>query len=269
MIRLDPTRIGLLVVCLCALFVLPAVAVDTKPLVDKAEETVKKASDKIEQFNDKVKDLDTKETKRFFDEAPAMVGGVIMLVAAIPLFAGWLMLRVAYTLLLGAAAAVAANGLLGGMDPVPSNVVLYTGIGGAGLIGAVLGWYLSKATSAIVGAVVMAMLFMMPGAYFESQAVMLVLGPVGLIVGLVLGWKIGLYLDALNTAVLSAFFFAAGASIVARDFVDPNIVDWVALGALVVSALLGTWIQFKQVAKAQEVTKEKLVDKDYRHEKQK
>ncbi len=245
---------------------MPLAAQEKTPITEKAGKELKKAGDKIEEVGQKLQDLDTKEAERFLDEAPPMVGGLIMLVAMVPLLAGWLMLRVAYTLLLGAIGAAVSYGLLKGMETPPSEVILYSGTVGAGLIGAVLGWFLSKATAALAGAVVMAFLCMMPGAYFQSQTLMLALAPIGLLVGLILGWKVGLYLDALNTAVSSAFFVAIGASIVAREYAA-DMSDMIALGALIGSAVLGVLVQFKQVAKAQEKEKEKLADVDYRDQK--
>ncbi|MDX1563814.1 MAG: hypothetical protein R3236_00345 [Phycisphaeraceae bacterium] len=237
-----------------------------KPLTEKAGEQLKKAGDELDRVGRKIQEIDTQEAERFMAETPPVVGGIIVLVALVPLFAGWLMLRVAYTLLLGAAGAVAAYGLLDGVDPPPGDLMVYGGTAVAGLVGAVLGWFLSKATAAVAGAVVMAFLFMMPGAYLQSQTLMVAMAPIGLIVGLVIGWKIGLYLDALNMAVLSAFFVAVGASIVAREY-TPDLADWIALGTLIGSAVIGTLVQFKQVAAAQEIEKEKLADVDYRDQK--
>ena len=239
---------------------------NAKPLTEKAGEQLKKAGDELEKVGKKIQDIDTQEAERFMAEAPPMVGGIIALVALVPLFAGWLMLRVAYTLLIGAACAVAAYGFLGGIDPPPGDLMVYGGTAVSALVGAVLGWFLSKATAAVAGAVVMAFLLMMPGAYLQSQTLMVALAPIGLILGLVIGWKIGLYLDALNTAVLSAFFVAVGASIVAREY-TPDLADMIALGTLIGAAVVGTMVQFKQVAAAQEKEKEKLADKDYRDEK--
>ena len=177
---------------------------------------------------------------------PAGAGWILILVACVPLFWGWKIIRVTMAVFFALAAALVAYEL------AAPRAGLGWGAAAAGLgmvVGACVGWHIRKLFAALEVAAVLGFLFALPGLYFEHELTTFGLGLAGFVLGLVLGWRVAFYLDAIDSSLAGGFLAGIGAMTVAQDLGrDASLL--IGIGVLAVSALLGVAVQFRSVKKS-------------------
>jgi hypothetical protein len=183
-----------------------------------------------------------------------LVGAVVLLMAAIPLFAGWLLLRLALGLLTGSFAVMAvwqygpqlAPSLAGDGTAQVGLIVLAA----AGFcVGFAIGWVLYRLQLGLAGALLGLMVLSLPGVYLDWTWLTLALMAIGAVLGFILGWIAAPYWAALQTAILGGFLVVQGVAILAQPWQDEDRMRMLAYGVGIAAAALGFVVQAVGIAR--------------------
>jgi hypothetical protein len=179
-----------------------------------------------------------------------LVGAVVLLIAAVPLFAGWLLLRLALGLLAGSFAAMAIwqygpqviPSLSGGGDGVAQLGLIVLAVAGF-LVGFAVGWVLYRLQLGLAGALLGLMVLSLPGVYLDWAWLTLALMAVGAVLGFIAGWIAAPYWAALQMAILGGFLVVQGTAILAQPWHNEDSMRVFAYGAGLAAAAIGFIVQ--------------------------
>jgi hypothetical protein len=177
---------------------------------------------------------------------PRPAGWLLLGLSIAPLFWGWKLIRWTVIFFFGAiAGAVGLEWAAGRFGALGALAAAAAGTAA----GAVLGAHVRKFFTALEGALVIGCLFSLPGLLTGSDLLLLGLPPVGIALGLVLGWKAAFYMDAIDSSLIGGAMAGLGAMTVARDAGDDAAL-LLGAAALAASALAGIAVQFRSVRRA-------------------
>lgn len=187
-----------------------------------------------------------------------LVGALVLLIAVIPLFFGWRLLRIALGLMLGCYAALTVwmhgmpwlRALLEGAGDATLHLALAVAGGVAFVLGLLLGWFLYRLQLAVAGALLTAMVLALPGMYLDNAMIVGIGALLGLALGFLLGWAGAPYWAALQTSILGAFLVVQGVAILTQQWTDETQMRWLAYGSAIAAGVLGFAVQAAAIAHA-------------------
>ena len=194
--------------------------------------------------------LDQKSLIDAVQSLPPVLAVFVMVLCLLPLFWGWRIMRVVYSFVCAIMLGSFATALL--IEFIPSmadNTVARIAVGVLGaIVGGGIGWYYSKISGAVVGAIVLGGLFAIPGVLIQHQWLAIGLGGIGVIIGLLIGWSAGYYLEALDTALAASAVIGICTFVLVSAY-KTDLAAPVGVGAFLVAAIAGVMVQFKTVVR--------------------
>jgi hypothetical protein len=176
---------------------------------------------------------------------PRLAGLITLFFAIIPLFFGWKLIR--WIMALNTAAIVGAA-VLSACLPSWEPALAWTAAISAGLIGGLAGWFLYQALIAIQGALLGGVILVAAAQTIapNSTALAIILGVLGAVLGLVLGWRAAPYLGIIVSVLTGAGLAAAGMITLCRPDDGTQLVLLMILTA-VATILPGLVVQVRQL----------------------
>ncbi len=162
------------------------------------------------------------EVWQWLNAQPAWLGPVLVLVGMVPLFAGWRLIRWTTAVL---TAGVVGGAVMAKCDGLLEPGVAWTAAVSAALLAGVLGAWLYQAVVAAQGGLLGFVLFAalagaalgaVPHPGTTGGAIAFVLGVLGFVLGVGLGWKAAPALGILQTVLYGALLCQAGIIVLTR-----------------------------------------------------
>ena len=156
------------------------------------------------------------ELWQWLNAQPAWLGPVLVLVGLVPLFAGWRLIRWTTAVL---AAGVVGGAVMARCDGLLEPGMAWTAAVSAALLAGVLGAWLYQAGVAVQGGVLGFMLFaalagaalgVVPHPGTTNGAIAFVLGVLGFVLGVGLGWKAAPAIGIIQTVLYGALLCQLG-----------------------------------------------------------
>ena len=181
---------------------------------------------------------------------PLWSGAVLVLAGILPLFFGWLLVRVCTA---GGCAVAAAGGCLTVLAGEMNQVLLWSLAGVAALMAALIGWFMYQIIIALKGAFLVGVLLLAlaqaltPGDLTAPwpQVILVAAALLGAGLGGVLGWRLAPWVAMVETGLIGAALMSAGVIALVKPSA-PQTALIAGLVCLAILALLGWYVQFRR-----------------------
>jgi hypothetical protein len=185
-----------------------------------------------------------------------LVGALLLVIAAVPLFAGWRLLRFALALLVGCFLALWTwqygmpwlQHVFSG-DGTALQPLLAVAACVAFVAGFALGWIMYQLQLAVAGALLGVMVLSLPGLYLDLTWLTMLLMAVGAVLGFVLGWVAAPYWAAVQTSILGGFLVVQGTAVLVQQWNDDERMRLIAYGSGIAAAVVGLVAQALWIAR--------------------